>query len=114
MSTTTFEEAKKCPKCGQIGEDVKQTPGRDGRGKPVTVHTIMCRTQLCRWFGTGYLVQVNEDGSIPDAYSGVANSHKQFPTISQESATKIEENILRQLEIETNPNANKEVRNPNS
>lgn len=110
---TTFEDAKKCPKCGQPGEDIGFKPGRSERGGAVKVHTIMCRTQLCPWFNTGYLVQVNEDGSIPAAYSGTSGGLKKFPKISQETASKIEDNILRQLQAETQTGGG-EIRNPNA
>jgi hypothetical protein len=111
MSNTTFEEASKCPKCGEYGEESSKKPTRDGRGRPIEVITLLCRNASCKWFGTGWFIQVNEDGSIPEAYSGVRNSDKHYPKLSQESASKIEDNILRQLELETKPGT--EVRNPN-
>jgi hypothetical protein len=108
--STTFEEAKECPKCGKPGDDRRQTRSRNARGAYVTLHHIYCVSELCPWYNTMYIVQVNEDGSIPEAYSGVLRGGKAYPTISQESASRIEENILRQLEAETKPGG--EVRNP--
>jgi hypothetical protein len=66
MPDTTFEEAKKCPKCGKPGEDagVRRAPGNLG-SQGVTLHTIFCRTELCRWYNTPYYIQVNADGSVP-------------------------------------------------
>jgi hypothetical protein len=106
--STTFEEAKLCPKCGRTGDDRKQTKERNARGRLVDVHQIYCVTELCPWFNTMWVVQVNEDGSIPEAYTQLGD--KQYPKLSQESATKIEENMLRQIEAETQPGA--EIRNP--
>jgi hypothetical protein len=106
--STTFEEAKLCPKCGNPGDDRKKTFERNSRGRLVEVHLIYCTTKLCRWHNTAWVVQVNEDGTIPEAYQQLGD--KQYPKISQESATRIEENILRQLEAETKPGG--EVRNP--
>lgn len=106
--TTTFEEAKKCPKCGNPGQDRSTKLVHNERGRPVQVHLIYCVTQLCPWYETPWTVQINEDGSIPDAYSGL--KEKRFPTISAESASRIEENIKAQLEAETRPGG--EIRNP--
>jgi hypothetical protein len=107
--STTFEEAKKCPKCDNVGKEVGSRPAKTGRGKRCTLHVIECVTELCRWYGERYVVQVNEDGSIPDAYSGALGS-KQFPRISQESISRIEDNVRRQLEAEQTKGA--EVNNP--
>lgn len=102
---TTFEEAKRCPKCERPGKDEGAKPGRRAG---VKVHTIRCETQLCRWYNTTWLVQVNEDGSIPEAYSQVG--HKQFPKVSDESITRINEALDRQIAAEKSGQG--EVRNP--
>jgi hypothetical protein len=68
MTETTFEEAKRCPKCDKPGEDRHQNVilGKTFKGgKAPVVHQIFCTTELCPWFGTPWLVQVNGDGSIP-------------------------------------------------
>lgn len=103
----TFEEAKLCPKCGKPGEDMG---GRPARRRGVKVHTIYCRTELCKWYNTSWLIQVNEDGSIPQAYSQIGE--KQFPKVSQESITRINEALDRQLDAEKRGDG--EVRNPYS
>lgn len=106
---TTFEEAKQCPRCGKVGEDVKTSTQHDRRGNLVTVHYIYCRNILCIWLDTAWVIQVNADGSIPEpsAFRG-----KQFPTISDESKTRIEEALAAQLKAETGKGA--EIRNPYS
>ena len=106
---TTFEDAKRCPKCGQPGEDRKTHSVLNSRDQPVEVHMIYCVTTLCPWFETPWPVQVNTDGSIPEPYSQIGD--KKYPKLSQESVSKIEDNIRRQLQAEVNPNAG-EVRNP--
>jgi hypothetical protein len=61
---TTFEEARRCPKCGEPGSDVSQRPGRYGS----VMHTIICRNGRCRWFDQpGWLIQVRSDGTIPES-----------------------------------------------
>lgn len=71
---TTYEEAKRCPKCGNPGEETTTARGPHGS----TVHTFTCRTELCRWYNTGWVVQVNADGSIPLRGAG----EKDFPDLT--------------------------------
>jgi hypothetical protein len=61
---TTFEEASRCPSCGQPGKDTKSIPiplGTPGVTRGAKIHTIQC--QNCD-FGV-WLVQVDPDGSVP-------------------------------------------------
>jgi hypothetical protein len=102
---TTFEEAKRCPKCDKPGEDTGSKPTTK-RG--VKVHVIKCQTPLCSWYETTWLVQVNEDGSIPKAYEQLGD--KQFPLASPETETRVQEAIDAQLRAETKPGS--EIRNP--
>jgi hypothetical protein len=61
---TTFEAAKLCPKCGKPGEETMARPVPNmPRGTRVV--TVYCRTVLCPWENTPWMVQVNPDGSIP-------------------------------------------------
>lgn len=92
----TFEEASRCPKCDRPGKEVACKPGAR-RG--VMVHVIECVTELCKWHGERWFVQVNDDGSIPKAYSQIGK--KQYQTISKESETRINEAIQSQLDAET-------------
>jgi len=108
--STTMEEAKKCPKCGQPGKEKSIRAATNSRNKPCEIHMIECQSKLCPWFETSWAVQVNEDGSIPDAYSGLGD--KQFMRVSPESETRVQEAIQRQLEAETQPGS--EVRNPHN
>jgi hypothetical protein len=106
---TTFEEAKRCPKCELPGEDKSTTAAKNSEGKPVKVHMIFCRNSECPWFDTSWIVQVNPDGSIPEAYSQLGP--KQFPKVSGEMETKIRESIEAQVRAETSPGG-AEITNP--
>ena len=107
---TSFEDAKKCPKCGKPGEDMGSRSVRSpNSGATVQIHSIYCRTQLCPWLDTMWIVQVNEDGTIPEAYSQLGN--KQYPKLSPESEARINDAIKHQLEAETKPGG-LELRNP--
>jgi hypothetical protein len=103
----TFEEAQRCPRCDKPGRD---QGGRPGRRRGVKVHTIVCETELCPWYNTTWLIQVNEDGTIPDAYSQVGE--KQFHKVSPETETRINEALERQLKAEQSGQG--EIRNPYS
>jgi hypothetical protein len=105
MSTATWEEASRCPKCDQPGDDRKQTYNRE---KHATIHILYCVQKLCPWFDTAWFVQVNDDGSIPKEVA--MHQPKQFPALSQEMITRIEEATQAQLRAETQPGT--EIRNP--
>lgn len=60
---TTFEEASRCPRCGQPGKVVKKIKAVGVPG--ALVHTLMCMTTGCAWEKTTWLVQTNRDGSVP-------------------------------------------------
>lgn len=43
------------------------------------VVNVFCRNPLCTWCDTSWVVQINPDGSIPDAApAGVARGDKQY------------------------------------
>jgi hypothetical protein len=67
VAETTFEQAKRCPKCQTPGEDTKSyTPPKGSGLAPGTkVHVIYCRQEGCVWKNTPWMVQVNSDGSVP-------------------------------------------------
>lgn len=109
MPATTFEEARDCPKCGRPGEDTAQARVfSQNRQEMVTVHTIYCRTPLCPWENTCWVVQVNADGSLPQPGANLGD--KQYPKLSPESETRVREALEEQLRRETEPGT--ELRNP--
>jgi hypothetical protein len=62
----SLEEAVRCPKCDQPG-----MPGSTQAGpRRSKILTYVCENKLCRWYGTGWVVQVGSDGSIPDRRQG--------------------------------------------
>jgi Zn-finger nucleic acid-binding protein len=71
----TIEEASVCPKCGLTGEaeGAPQPSAKPG----ITVITFKCKNNRCVWFDTGWLVQKNPDGSVPEP-SDVPRGPKQF------------------------------------
>lgn len=71
---TTYEIAKSCPKCGHYGELQYTHPGPRGGSR---VEVYLCTNEVCLWYETGWTIQINKDGSIPDRTKGP----KQFPSL---------------------------------
>ena len=82
MADSTYEEARRCPRCQQPGVEVGNRSGPHGS----RLHTIQCRTPRCRWFNTDYVVQVNSDGSIPDP---TLERPKHFPKLPNRSDEEV-------------------------
>lgn len=104
---TTFEEAKKCPRCGLPGDDTSQVPA----ARQAVVHVIFCRNSACRWFNTSWLVQVNKDGSIPTA-EHQKNEDKKFPVDARLAAQAEEIQRAMRADREAQTRKGAEIRNP--
>ena len=76
-SNADWEEARRCPKCNQPGEEVaeRRLPERH-QGKVVT---LACASRLCIQFGDRWIVQVKPDGTIPKRKAGTLKS---FPDMT--------------------------------
>jgi hypothetical protein len=74
VADSTFDEARRCPKCDVLGADESQRPGPHGS----RLHVIRCRSPRCKWYNTTYIVQVDRDGTVakPDS-----DRQKFFPKI---------------------------------
>jgi len=60
--SSSWEDARRCPKSGDPGE-VTKTEHQRGGGRVVT---LTCRNERCKWYNTSWLVEFRADGSIPD------------------------------------------------
>jgi hypothetical protein len=109
---TTFEQAKLCPICGRAGADRATIPAQ-GLPRGTTVHTIYCVTELCEWYNTPWMVQVNPDGSVPPPQDHT-RSEKHYVGFEghDEHAENIRLGLIAQQELETKGGG--EVRNPNT
>lgn len=90
MSDTTFEEARRCPKCAEPGSGVGSVAAPNG-GK---IHTFMCKNSRCRWCDTTYVVQVNADGSIPEPNINRAKAFPALPNRNQEEIDRANQALL--------------------
>jgi len=83
MTDSTYEEAKRCPRCKEPGVDIGSVRGPHGS----RIHAIQCRTPRCKWFQTNYSVQVNSDGTIPEPS---LDRPKNFPKLPERSAEDVD------------------------
>src|SRR5689334_17122459 len=86
MTLTTYEEAKRCPKCETPGQETSQRPRPDGS----KLVTIFCRNERCSWCNTPWVVQVNADGSIPEATTNREKSFPQVPDLTDRTQASME------------------------
>jgi hypothetical protein len=103
MTDTTYDAARRCSKCGELGELTKKEPfkARYGDRRNVTsgaqLHTIVCMNERCKWYETVCrLIQVNPDGTIP---TPVAKRDKMFPKIP-DLTQQVNDSLARQLGVE--------------
>jgi hypothetical protein len=79
MSDITYEQASRCPRCDQPGEETVTRPG----SRKSTIYILTCRNSACRWYNTRWVVQRLEDGTIPVRASGAEEPRrpKTFPKL---------------------------------
>lgn len=83
MTDTTYDEARRCPRCDELGQIVK-TSQRDRAGN--TLNTVLCANARCRWYNTTYLIEVRADGTVVQPHARV----KSFPKLPDRSDEAIE------------------------
>ena len=91
MSTITFEEASRCPKCGNPGEEQSNEarPGVDGS----TIRVVRCMNPPCRWFDTDWIIQVNSDNTVPVREGNQPKSFPPMVGMTTEKARQAAKNI---------------------
>ena len=85
---TTFEEARRCPKCSSPGEEQKNEIRSGPNGSKI--HVMRCMNERCSWFDTDWIVQVNSDGMVPIREG---SQQKTFPPIPGMTTEKAREQI---------------------
>jgi hypothetical protein len=108
---STYEEATRCPKCGKPG-DVRSKQAAPKTLLPGTqIHHVYCITELCRWYNTAWMVQVNRDGSVPPPTNHTGRNKMYIQDKDADRmAAEIRASIDRQIEIETQHGGHGEVR----
>lgn len=64
IRVATLEEASRCPRCEQPGDNTTEQK-IDGGAKGSVIRTYFCRNERCRWHNTSWIVQVKSDGTVP-------------------------------------------------
>lgn len=84
MSTASWEEASRCYKCGEPGHEIGKTSHPSRRGS--VIHTLRCDNERCRDYDEqllslrwSWIIQVDEDGTIPVREPGVKEFAAQAP-----------------------------------
>lgn len=94
MTDSTYEAAKRCPKCQEPGKLVQEKLVQSPDARPGTkIHVINCETESCVWYGTSYFVQVNPDGSVPPPRK---NQDKLFPMDAYRTPTDDDARLVRE------------------
>lgn len=63
MTDTSFDAARRCPICGELGAQENRKPLRNGG----TSFTFACHNNRCRWYDQpGWVVDVRADGTLPN------------------------------------------------
>lgn len=93
MTDTTLDEARRCPRCEELGELGTYRPMRGGS----KLHTVTCRNERCRWYETSWVVQVMSDGSIAKPQK----HDKFFPSVPDRSE-EVRANVDRMLQRQRN------------
>lgn len=81
-TVSMLEEASACPICKQPGRVVISIRQRVPSGKMATIDTYNCDNERCRWYGTGWVVQLNDDGSIPVRNPNKRGGDREFEEMS--------------------------------
>ena len=111
MAETTLEEAKRCPKCEQPGEQTNVLPAQKDQMRGTQNYEFQCRNERCKWYEEKYYVTLRPDGTIPDPYSS-RNQTRLYPKRDFSREKDIVDALHRQVELEKRGGA--EVRNPNA
>jgi hypothetical protein len=91
LTDTTYEEARRCPRCNNPGAVAGTRRGPHGS----TLNSFVCKTPRCRWFETQYVVQINADGTIPEP---TLDRDKSFPKLPERTEEAIQAQMNRLYE----------------
>lgn len=99
---TTWEEARRCPRCKNPGVE-SEAEGRrltsaPGVTRGAQIHVIYCLNEHCRWYNTSWTVQTNPDGTIPPPTTNRQKFFRPLPGVSEERINAYAEAMQRASE----------------
>lgn len=74
-----YETAKRCRKCDAPGLKVSSSRQRRERRGMCTMEVYKCENVRCKWYDVTWLVQLNDDGTIPERKKSNNPKDKEFP-----------------------------------
>lgn len=74
MTDSTFDKARRCPSCDQLGRAAGVVPAETRRQG--SFHVFKCENERCQKFDRDWIVQVRPDGTVPEP---TTNREKSFP-----------------------------------
>lgn len=90
---TTYDTARRCPICEELGAEISKKPFRNG-SKQIT---FQCRNERCRWYNTNYTISVRPDGTIPEP---TLLRDKHYPKLSVDKTEEVQTAIDAQIAAE--------------
>lgn len=88
---TKYDEARRCPTCRELTERTRITDGPTGD----KFHHFICKNVRCFDVDTGWIVQVNSDGSIPEYKKGPKQFNKEFLYGAKHALEDLQEDLNR-------------------
>lgn len=83
MSDTTFDEARRCPECQELGVAAGTSPVDAKNYRAGRLHIFNCANQRCKKYDRQWVIQVRADGTIPEP---TLNREKSFPNVDRATA----------------------------
>jgi len=90
---TTYDAARRCPKCQEPGMETGRKSFHDGSKQL----TITCGNERCPWFNTNYAISVRPDGSVPEP-NMIRDKH--YPSLPVDRTEQVQQAIDNQINAE--------------
>lgn len=96
-----YEEARRCPRCGNPGEEGRVVPVQAPQvPRGTRVVYLWCRTVLCPWYNSNWPVQVYPDGTVQE-HDHTADAKEYNPLVNFDSrAAALDAALAEQVQAE--------------
>lgn len=99
MTDTTFDQARRCPECNELGRAHGTRPADPSNRRAGQLHIFTCGNDRCKKYDRDWIIQVRADGTIPEP---TKHREKSFPMERGSVRAKIDrarssvDNLVRQ------------------
>lgn len=90
---TTFDAARRCPKCAELGFLKDSKPIARGN----KLHTVICLNERCRWFNTAYVVETNEKGEVAPPRTRMSKAYPVIPDLTERVQAQLDHQMAQEL-----------------